>query len=132
MIATFGMSNIITTPTRVTNLSRTNIDHIITNVKSLFKDYGTILTDISHHYATFGLIQPYNLYYTNNNDPTETSGHSREILDRINLETDLSHQTWQHVYNSSDPNEAYSFFLNKLIQIKKKANTKVISFLKKT
>jgi hypothetical protein len=98
----------ITLPTRVSPSSATLIDHLFTNINQT-NFTGTLLTDITDHYSNFLLIKTNRL--PDRTNPTHISYRqiTEKTIDRLN--TLLSVTNWTELYQSNDPTEAYSIFL---------------------
>lgn len=118
MIISTGLKPYIVSPTRVTEFSSTLIDHIYAdfqlnstvNTDSILS--GTILTDITDHYATYLIISL----------EKSTSGQLNKNMRRIfssknflNFYNKLCTENWNSIYLLNDPNVAFSKFYETFI-----------------
>ena len=55
-IYSFGLSPLITKPTRITDFSAIIIDHAYTNIQKCVTKSGIIITDVSGHFGIFTII----------------------------------------------------------------------------
>ena len=107
------LKQLILTPTRITNTSKTTIDHIYTNINHCSVCSGTIVGDISDHLPVFAIFE--NIYTNSSMSQTDTvSYRSYKNFSLDKFRQDLSIQPWNEVYmHTDDANEAYnSFCLN--------------------
>ena len=106
---TYGLLQLIMTPTRITNTSSTLIDHIYTNISSYCIQSGCIEAGISDHLPVYAVFKKFKCV----SQPEKT------ILCR-NFHTfsvdsfcdDLASIQWREVYECTEPNDAYSKFHN--------------------
>ena len=56
MLLNCNCRSLIDVPTRVTETSKTLIDHIITNDKQRAVSTGVLISDLSDHYGAFAII----------------------------------------------------------------------------
>ncbi len=111
-----GILNLVSRATRVTLDSFSLIDIIGTNC--FFSDLvgaGVICTDISDHYMPFSVFST-----TNSKPPSKPSFFNKRIINDTNLanfKNSLLEHEWENVHNSSNPTEAYSFFIDKFLEL---------------
>ena len=111
---TYGLLQLIMTPTRITNTSSTLIDHIYTNISSYCIQSGCIEAGISDHLPVYAVFKKFKCV----SQPEKT------ILCR-NFHTfsvdsfcdDLASIQWREVYECTEPNDAYSKFHNVFLEI---------------
>ena len=111
---TYGLLQLIMTPTRITNTSSTLIDHIYTNISSYCIQSGCIEAGISDHLPVYAVFKKFKCV----SQPEKT------ILCR-NFHTfsvdsfcdDLASIQWREVYECTEPNDAYSKFHNIFLEI---------------
>ena len=110
MLSSFGLSDIITFPTRIQNESHTKIDNIFINTKKLnnYLVYPSV-NGLSDHDAQCLII--HNLL---NYKPKENFHYSRKITELYKAEFNikLSHETWNNVSEGKDVNTCFNNFLN--------------------
>ena len=102
---------LINKPTRITSYSSTLIDNIFHNSFSSNQLSGILYTDISDHLPVFvlsrtGMVpyeEPVSFEYRRFND--RSIGRFRELLQGFN---------WQELYNKSDSESAYNFFIENI------------------
>ena len=103
-----GFRSCIKQPTRVTPESESSIDHIFVNFDDIYMSM-TLECSITDHFPTFLHIKI---------SPTQHQSSSTQSFNSsINykkLQTDLSTETWNNVYNSQSPNTAYLHFIHNL------------------
>ena len=98
----------ISTPSRVTPLSKTLIDNIFSYdiEDGIILGNGNIVTTISDHYARFLLLQK-----LNNKNPTKSEIYHQDFkkLNKNNLERDLVNTNWDAVLEVNNSNVDKSF-----------------------
>lgn len=101
--------NVIMSPTRITTESETLLDLFITNFKTDSLKSGTIAYALSDHMPIFISV---NLTPNSQRQPDQTSFY-RVINDQTLCEFKerLSILNWEHVFEETDPDEAYEKFL---------------------
>ncbi|XP_077987452.1 uncharacterized protein LOC144442054 [Glandiceps talaboti] len=109
LLNTYNLTQIIDTPTRVTDTSNTVIDHLITNITDYFIESGVIETDITDHFPIFGVVK--NIHHVFKPD-TKTQTYDFRHYDKDTFLADLSDVSWQSVYDCHDASEAYTTFYN--------------------
>ena len=104
---TFQLSQIITKPTRITQFSKTCIDHIWTLRPELFTNWGVITIPVSDHLLIFGIRK----------SPKRPKGQPRIINARSyrrfnnnDFIKDLEQAPWSSIEVSNDPDLAWSIF----------------------
>ena len=111
MITSFYLSPKITLPTRVTKHTATLIDHIHSNIQAEHSLSGTLKTSITDHYSNFIFIKSSDHKSSQLKSPNHIS--YRQVTDRTlkDFNSALDNETWQDVYNCSNPDIAYQNFL---------------------
>ena len=80
LLKIYNLENLINTPTRVTKNSKTLIDHLITNEKSIIKHINNASLDITdHHVITFDISTEEKHNNKNTNDSNQTNKNSTKI-----------------------------------------------------
>lgn len=109
-------------PTRVRpnnrgGISATLIDNIFTNDILAHITSGVMITDLSDHFPVF--ITQQNSKYTNNTTSTPLSRKSRLFKPNNikGLKNALTFTDWQLITNTTDPEEAYNNFNNKVTEL---------------
>ena len=112
LMYSLGLYPLIDKPTRITDISATLIDNIITNELRHNITCGILFNDISDHLPIFALCE----YQIKRNTKMDTQ-YTRVInKDTITLLTqELSLQSWDDILNLYDVNQAYALFLNKFM-----------------
>jgi len=105
----------ITMPTRVTDKTKTLIDHIYTTIDKDKHTSGTITTDITDHFSNFISIKTESPYTHNMQKFISFRPLTDENILKFN--DALRQADWSNVYNSNDPNEAYSSFINTYLKL---------------
>ena len=105
----------ISTPSRVTPLSKTLIDNIFSYdiEDGIILGNGNIVTTISDHYARFFLLQK-----LNNKNPTKSEIYHQDFkkLNKNNLERDLVNTNWDAIeVNNSDVDKSFQSFITTII-----------------
>ena len=115
MLSSFGLSDIITFPTRIQKESYTIIDNIFINTNKLsnYSVYPSI-NGLSDHDAQCLII--YNLL---NYKPKTNFHYARKITEihKAKFNIELSHETWSNVFDSNDVNTCFNNFLNTYIKL---------------
>lgn len=106
---------VIAKPTRITTVSATLIDNIFSNDVGKI-DGGILITDISDHLPVFACFQ--NVF----KPPLGPTIFSRTVRHRTSeaietLQMELNKCNWDEIYSYENPNEAYSIFLERLLEI---------------
>jgi hypothetical protein len=102
-----GFLQIVLKATRIHNDSKTLIDHVLSNARSLQFRSGTLITDISDHFFTFVL--------PNHNHPSKQNHRTIVLRDfsgpRLHeFKDELGRTNWNPVYDKLDVDEAYEEF----------------------
>ena len=105
----FGLEQLITTPTRVTKLSSTLIDHAYTNFSTSTVHAGVIEADISDHFPIFVVFE---------NCAVKSKGmcHGRitfrsyKKYEEKKFQDSLAEVRWDLVFKQNDVNKAYIMF----------------------
>ena len=109
-IYSFGLSPLITKPTRITEFSATIIDHAYTNIQKCTTKSGIIITDVADHFGIFTIIYMYK--HTRDQPKQRTNIRS---FKPSNLTTTfnnlLSNADFSNVTSSNCANTAYNLFL---------------------
>ena len=113
----YGFHPSINIPTRVqfrsTNVSKTVIDNIVTNMHNTKLETGVLVTDISDH---FPIVLFANLTQKNN---LQHHPIKRRILNERTLHqltTTLKAKSWDIIYHSTDPETAYDKLANEITE----------------
>ena len=99
----------VTMPTRVTANSATLIDHIYSTIDSDCLSSGTIVIDITDHYANFITVQTANTQ--NNTKQTHVTYRPFNHTNIQKFNEALQTADWSNVYLSEDSNQAYNTFI---------------------
>ena len=103
-----GMVPAITLPTRVTNTSATLIDHILIKNTMNYHSAGTLTADVTDHYINFILL-------SRNEQTVKKPSHIKyrpySVQNIETLNTCLRCEDWKPVIQESNPNQAYTVFL---------------------
>jgi exonuclease III len=110
LITSFGLSSIITFPTRIQKESRTIIDNIFINTSKFnnFSIYPSI-NGLSDHDAQCLTIHDILKYNLNTNAPFTRKFDKLSIADFNNK---LSYEIWDNVFSENDVNTSFNNFLN--------------------
>ena len=103
-----GFSQTIHKATRIQNQSYSLIDHIFTNDDSSTNISGTLICDVSDHFATF--FQPNSYRNFTHNHSRTTRDFSKTNL--TNFKNALNSLRWANVLRSDDVDESFSLFWN--------------------
>ena len=112
-IESTGMQQIISSPTRMTNLTSSLIDHVYTNVHNYAIHSGVIETDVSDHFPIFVIFKGQN--------GSEKSSFVRKVTRSYRkynvclFQEDLSKLNWQHIYRYENVNVAYENFYDMFV-----------------
>ena len=119
MMECYGLTQLISSPTCITNNSSSLIDHIYSNISSCQTTSGRFFADISDHLPTYVVHKDY--FQRHNRKP---KFHTQDIKFRSYanystqaLHNDLEKISWQDVYDCSDVNKAYDSFISTLQNI---------------
>ena len=104
-----GLEQLITTPTRVTKLTSSLIDHAYTNVNSSKIHAGVIETDISDHFPIFVIFEHCTVT-SNDTCRRRTTTRSFKNSEDKKLQEELSKARWDLVFRQEDVNKAYDMF----------------------
>lgn len=115
IIQSKGFINTINTPTRVTMLSSSILDLVVTNLDTVVADTGTITSDISDHCPVFILYCSENRQLPRGCKPVRVQCVSDEALEHFRQ--DISLHDWTCVTNERNVNVAYRAFVRSFIQI---------------
>ena len=125
--SSFGLTQCVTTATRITKTSSTLIDHIYTNNLSLVNDTKVPSTGLSDHFPVCCSINVKIKKNKTNCDHSYISYRSFKRFDQIAFLNELSTTPFQTVHEYDDPNQAMSIWyklyldiLNKHAPLKKK------------
>lgn len=113
-ICSFGCSNVITVPTRLTITSSSLLDLFITNIHPCRRKAGVMSTDISDHNSIYLCVYTNTLKINN-----EQKMAFQEITPRT-LETfreKVESFDWSEIFKESDPDCAYSKFVNNFLSL---------------
>ena len=125
----YGLLQLITTPTRITNTSSTLIDHIYTNVCAHYIQSGCIEAGISDHLPVYAIFENFDC------EPfKKVTKHLRNFrkFSKDSFCNDLSNAQWREIYDCTDPNEAYELFYTMFLEVcNKHAPIEEISFSSK-
>ena len=111
-----GILNLVSRATRITTDTFSLIDIIGTNC--FFSDLagvGVIATDISDHYMPFSVYSMVNV-----KPPSKPNYFNKRIINDdnlVNFKNSLLEYEWENVHNSTNPSEAYSFFIKKFLDL---------------
>ena len=111
-----GQFPIITKPSRITVDTATLIDHIYTNTIEGEITAGLLINDTTDHLPVFGIFQQ--LLKKNNNTQMHTQRLTRCRTPEsvAALKADLSTHSWEEVYATENPDQAYDAFLTTLLE----------------
>ena len=143
MTESYGLRQLITDPTRVTNTTSSLIDHIYTNISSHNIQSGCIVVEISDHFPVFAIFENLNCVEVKKKRITRRNFRNFSLDSFL---TDLRNKQWLDVYKCSDANEAYNNFLSQFlivcdkhapsetisIQLKKKSNPWITRAIKRS
>ncbi|XP_077991076.1 uncharacterized protein LOC144445410 [Glandiceps talaboti] len=117
LLNSYNFEQTISIRTRICENTATTIDHILTNITDHFIECGCIETDVSDHFCTFAIVKNLKYVFKQNTSSVnfDFSGFNKEAF-----LTDLSNISWQPVYESTDPNDAYKIFYDKYFSIASK------------
>jgi hypothetical protein len=108
---------LITKPSRITKDTATLIDNIFINTIASQVTAGLLINDISDHLPVFAIFK--NLLEVENIKKNHTHQLTRcrspEAIAALRM--DLSTQTWNQVYATEDPNQAYEAFLSTILKL---------------
>lgn len=102
----YGLQQLITEPTRITPTSATLIDLIYTNCPDKIVCSGVCHVSISDHNVVFA-YRKLSINGISNGHNTMTYRNFRKF-NRENFRNDIMSRSWDHIYNSDDPNEMWS------------------------
>ena len=103
-----GLHQIITSPTRVTRVTSSLIDHIYTNISKFKMHSGIIETDINDHFPVFVAFD--NFSCISKNGPNKRTIRLYRNYDAASFCDDLGKVDWKKVYRCSDVDIAYLTF----------------------
>ena len=111
MLASCGLSPMITKPTRISNKSVSLIDNIFTNAM-LFKSTNItsselLITDLSDHFPIV-LRSSFSVKSTKSQTRLQRNFCKRNISRFVHQ---ISETGWQHVYDENDTNSSYNKFI---------------------
>lgn len=108
---------LILKPSRITINTATLIDNIFTNEMSKDKIAGLLINDISDHLPVFSVF--YQILQKNHIPETVSQQVNRLRTPEAMaaLKADLYAQTWDEVYATSDPDQAYDAFLFTVLKL---------------
>ena len=108
------LEQLISVPTRITNTSKSTIDHIYTNICSCQIDAGTIIADISDHFPVFSIFDNFNIHL-----PILRSVLVRDFkcYNKDNFVSDLRKVDWNILNNNSNADTAFDTFHDLFIQV---------------
>lgn len=108
----FPTINVYTRESKTTN---TIIDNVLTNIQNTRFDSGVMLSDISDHYPIVlfaDLTSKYKVKSNKSSFKQKTKVLTNKFL--LKLSELLGHKTWDCVYKSKTPDEAYNAFINEI------------------
>lgn len=115
LLRQYGIHRTIFTSTRISKTSDTCIDNILTNIRptpSIFLSE-TIETGISDHLAQRVIIKTGGIEpKLNNNTITHLLKRSFKPNTIENFCHEIVQESWEEIYNTSDPNTAYNLFIS--------------------
>ena len=114
LMQSFGLSQVISSPTRITSSSATLIDHIYTNISSCCIHSGCIEAGISDHlpiYATFEKFQ------CNIQEKKTIIHRNFRNVSVDSFKNDMMNLNWTDVYDCFEPNEAYDKFCEMFLEV---------------
>lgn len=114
LMRTYNLTQIINEPTRVTQDTRTLIDHIYVTNESSYCTTGVIPIGISDHHLTY-TIRKKNKCGTNKH--TTIRYRDYKHLDEEKLLEDMKNIDWESIKQMTDANEMWTFFKNSLIKV---------------
>ena len=103
----YGISPIITKPTRITEHSATLIDHIYTNMLNNVCQSGVIVTDLSDHFGTFAMIK--NVKHKMQNKPSPIRSYKPDNIRQFRQL--LQHYDFNFIQDCQNVDEAYDRFM---------------------
>ncbi len=112
-----SLFQVITKPSRITLETATLIDHIFTNTTDNDVTARLLLSDFSVHLPIFGIFQQ--LLKSENRTSKQCHKFTRYRTPQAltALKADLSTQTWDEVYITTDPDQAYEAFSSTLLKL---------------
>jgi hypothetical protein len=118
LLASYGMYSVVLFPTRIQNISSSQIDNIFINVTK-FKEFSVypIINGLSDHDAQG--LSLHNLINSKNNERNNNFSYKRKIdSNSINdFNTKLSYESWKEVFDEEDVDQMFKKFLNTYIRI---------------
>ena len=104
----YGLLQLITTPTRITNTSSTLIDHIYTNVCAYYIQSGCIEAGISDHLPVYAIFENFNC------EPLKKVTKDLRNFRKFSKDSfcnDLSNAQWREIYDCTDPMKRMNYFI---------------------
>ena len=121
IISSYNFQNVIDIPTRITNFTKTCIDHILVNFTENNILAGTICTDISDHFPVFAIFE-------NRKQENFSSLHKERFrnlskIDLNKLERCFEDIDWEsEVFTITDVNKAYNNFIKCILVVLNKVS----------
>ena len=113
-IESIGLQQIISSPTRVTNLTASVIDHVYTNIYHHTVHSGVIETDVSDHFPIFIIFEN---KIENKNNIVRKVARTYKSFSVQSFHEDLGNIDWAIVCSQKDVNRAYVNFYDKFVEV---------------
>ncbi len=113
LLKSYHLKQHIVEPTRVTESSRTIIDHICSNREDLYCTFGVLDCGISDHSLVFTTRKK----AKNKKDSEYVWARSYRKYDPISFEADIANIDWSAVLGCDHPDEALDHFYNAMFEV---------------